>query len=583
MDEILKASDTKWGYIPSKEDKEKVRFKPDHLMLSGDGIFHTIQGEWNWIWRQTTFIRLHMCNLQCSWCFVWGTPIMMADGTYKNIEDIQVWDMVFSHKGQKIQISGVENVYKRMSKTVTVIMENWDELQCTPDHVFYTNRRTWNKWAQRCEAKNLKGKDVKYFHWFPNKIELEEKYRKWYLKGAYVGDWHITPWETHLQFQVCDKEYIEAIANIMNENWANVSIRESSRKTKKNKIVYRLSSGKKSLVSWVLSPLVTRYDWLWYVAWFFDAEGSTKRNQISMSQKDQNVLGRIKQFLESEGIQVSDISPATRSYEIHINGKRNVNKFFDIIPVQISRKLPRDERKVLSNVKVVDVIPSDIEVPVYDIQTTVWNFFAKNYQVENCDARYTRKSDTEEFYKEPFNIHINELLAHIFLAQQDKGLYATRCKNVTITGWEPLMQQKTLEKWLQDAYFSDWEFQIETNGTIMPSDWMLMTCKYNCSPKLLSSDNPHKRAYKKNVLIAISERSKDPCFKFVFRTKKDIEEVLENYSFLPKEQIYMMPEWVRVEENMKVYEECIDYLIWKWLNTTPRLQNICFDGARRAV
>lgn len=216
------------------------------------------------------------------------------------------------------------------------------------------------------------------------------------------------------------------------------------------------------------------------------------------------------------------------------------------------------------------------------LQTTFMRLHMCNLQCSRCDAFYTRKSDVKEFYSEPYDVHINQLLAHIVQAQQDKWVME-KCKNVTITGGEPMMQQRMIEKRIKDSYFEDWKFQIETNGTIMPSEYLLMRCKYNCSPKLLSSDNKHKRAYKINVLKAISEKSEEPCFKFVVKTNEDIDEVLKNYSFLPKHQIYIMPEGVRVEENMRVYENTIDYIIEKGLNTTPRLQNVCFDWARRWV
>jgi len=44
-----------------------------NFVLSGDKVFHTIQGEGSSVGKQATFIRLHYCNLQCSFCDSWYT------------------------------------------------------------------------------------------------------------------------------------------------------------------------------------------------------------------------------------------------------------------------------------------------------------------------------------------------------------------------------------------------------------------------------------------------------------------------------------------------------------------------------
>jgi len=54
-------------------------------MLSGDEHFYTLQGEGDSIGKPATFLRLHFCNLECSWCdtkYTW-------DGTEKPIP----WEM----------------------------------------------------------------------------------------------------------------------------------------------------------------------------------------------------------------------------------------------------------------------------------------------------------------------------------------------------------------------------------------------------------------------------------------------------------------------------------------------------------
>lgn len=579
MNTILKASDVKGTYKPTKEDLEKVRMKLNSFKLSGDWVFHTIQGEGNWIGKPTTFVRLHFCNLKCSWCFSWNTPVMMSDWTKKSISEIKKGDKVYSHKDQKIQISGVEKTHSRLAKVVSVITETGDRITCTPDHVFYVNRRTGKSKSTRCKAINLKWEDIKLFLGFPKKLPLTQKYKKGYLKGAYVGDGHIWADKQHLQFQLCDKEFIDTVAEIMNENGANVSVKESSRKTNSGKVVYRVSSGKKILIDYVLSSLETKEDWLGYVAWFFDAEGCVHRNAISMSQKDQNVLNRIKEFLESEGIIVGEVTKSGNVHEIRITWKTNIFNFYKVVPVQITRKIPKDNRQVLANVKVVDVLDEGKEEMVYDISTTLWNFFAHNFQVENCDTWYTRHGGTKNFYTEPSDVEIEKLHDVITKAQQEAGV-TEHVYNVTFTWGEPMLQQDKIIKFMQAH--PKYTVQIETNGTLMPKPYLVEHAKFNCSPKLLNSDNPLKVTMKTKAIEELI-KTKDICFKFVAKVPEDIDEVLKNYSMIPKEYIYIMPEGVTKEENTAVYEVIAEKIIAEWLNSTPRLQNVMFDGAKRGV
>ena len=67
----------------------------------------------------------------------------------------------------------------------------------------------------------------------------------------------------------------------------------------------------------------------------------------------------------------------------------------------------------------------------------------------------------------------------------------------------------------------------------------------------------------KEMPLKILAKTNDICFKFVFRTKEDIDEVIERYSFLDLDQIWMMPEGVYLEEHRKVFDETVDYLIGK--------------------
>lgn len=64
-------------------------------------------------------------------CFVDGTKVTMADGTKKNIEDIQVNEKVLTHAG----IGTVDERFRYKTNKETVTINN--EITCTTNHEFY--------------------------------------------------------------------------------------------------------------------------------------------------------------------------------------------------------------------------------------------------------------------------------------------------------------------------------------------------------------------------------------------------------------------------------------------------------------
>jgi hypothetical protein len=90
-------------------------------------------------------------------CFVRGTQVKMADGSYKNIEDIEEGDMVLSYdqESKDFTPSRVEKLNENPSKPmVRVTLEDGTKITCTEDHRFLTEDGEW------IEAKDLAGRKV---------------------------------------------------------------------------------------------------------------------------------------------------------------------------------------------------------------------------------------------------------------------------------------------------------------------------------------------------------------------------------------------------------------------------------------
>lgn len=213
--------------------------------------------------------------------------------------------------------------------------------------------------------------------------------------------------------------------------------------------------------------------------------------------------------------------------------------------------------------------------------TTFIRLHMCNLQCSRCDARYTRKRDTKEFYTEPSDISIDELMQKIIDAQDKSN---TRCRDITITWWEPLLQQRTIILFLEKYWDNFDRIQIETNWTIPLLKEIQNNEKvyFNCSPKLETSWNDMKLRYRENVLKQIQETGRS-IFKFVFTNNTDIDDIWQNYSFIDKHNIRVMPEWVLVDEHRQVFDNTIDYIVSSWYNVAIRCQSIMWDWAKRGV
>ncbi|MBI5245294.1 MAG: hypothetical protein HY922_16650 [Elusimicrobia bacterium] len=71
-------------------------------------------------------------------CFLKGTKILMAEGGYKNIEDVQVGDKVMSYDAEKGKYVGAAVVKTTKNRSETHYIVN-DALKITPGHILMVN------------------------------------------------------------------------------------------------------------------------------------------------------------------------------------------------------------------------------------------------------------------------------------------------------------------------------------------------------------------------------------------------------------------------------------------------------------
>ena len=125
-----------------------------------------------------------------------------------------------------------------------------------------------------------------------------------------------------------------------------------------------------------------------------------------------------------------------------------------------------------------------------------------------------------------------------------------RCKNVVLTGGEPLLQQKELVELMALLKPKGFWFEVETNATILPSrEFDYYVDQYNCSPKLKNSGNSVKERIVEEALEFFASSPKT-FFKFVVQAAADAEEAGELVARfkIAKEKVCLMPEGKNAKE-----------------------------------
>lgn len=146
--------------------------------------------------------------------------------------------------------------------------------------------------------------------------------------------------------------------------------------------------------------------------------------------------------------------------------------------------------------------------------------------------------------------------------------------HVILTGGEPTMQQAGLYEFIsyvkttinQNAYF-----EVETNGTIMPNEFLLEQIDlWNCSPKLRNSGMDNAMTYKPDVIKELNK--KNTIFKFVVNSDKEWEEIERDYlPIVDREKIYLMPAGENQELLNENKQRVVELAKDKYLNFTTRL------------
>lgn len=150
----------------------------------------------------------------------------------------------------------------------------------------------------------------------------------------------------------------------------------------------------------------------------------------------------------------------------------------------------------------------------------------------------TWRCDTIEVWMKAQSVEIYQALNDEMIEHLKNGAH------LIITGGEPLMQQKAIHELIRLARFKAGRkifVEIETNGTIMPSEFLIsLVDQWNVSPKLANSGN--ERAIRINEKALNFFNANDQAF-FKFVVSGSGSEIPEIQDLgLKSDKIWLMPQ-----------------------------------------
>jgi organic radical activating enzyme len=174
----------------------------------------------------------------------------------------------------------------------------------------------------------------------------------------------------------------------------------------------------------------------------------------------------------------------------------------------------------------------------------------------------------------------NDMTAEQFINQYSHLLHLKY--RVVVTGGEPLLQQDRgiadLCKTLVEEFGT--EIEVETNGTIMPSEEIVRyVTQWNISPKLSNSgESERRRQY--DVIHRFNDMP-DICWKFVVATADDVFEYLREWHphIKQKNMVYMMPAADTRTGLVHAHNSVMDICLARGLKVGTRLHLTIWDQA----
>lgn len=350
------------------------------------------------------------CNMNCTYCLMPGTKILLANGQLVNIEDIKIGDEVLGfneakekNKYRKVYPVKVLQLHQHSVKEILKItMSDGKHLYITENHKVLNGR---NKWT---ETKNLRRKTghVMSLGYLPVDTDKPDIFNENYIKGYFTAMWLTNGSFNHYQMRLAvkDDEIIERMkkyCNILDFPYTIRDFKISEEENLWKPAIFSSQQANYIFIQQLCSQIQENNNNKDYIKGFiaacYDAEGHIDKvsRVLSISNTDPFILDMWEKGLQSFGFIVKRDKlskgvnkPVYRSRlvtQFHKPGEEQI-RFFNLFQPAVKRK--REQVFVNScpfyrnNIQNIEKLKGDFTV--YNIGTESHTYIANGLAVHNC-------------------------------------------------------------------------------------------------------------------------------------------------------------------------------------------------------
>ncbi len=378
------------------------------------------------------------CSQACCYCLHGRTPILMADGTHRELGDLDVGDTIYgTEQGPRYRRYAHTTVLAKwitIKPAFRVRLEDGTELIASGDHRFLTNRGwkhvTGTEQGPECRPHLTLNNTLVGTGHFAEQPEATLAYRRGYLCGLIRGDGCIwrsaygrtdgtTGEKQNFRLALTDLEALWRAKTYLECASVDTNQRVFQQAVGAYREVVAISTGRRmnvqrvrGLIRW---PQLVSREWCrGFLAGIFDAEGSRSDFVLRIANTDPEIIHWTASCLARLGFRVAYDRTG------HPNGMTCVRirgglaehlRFFHLTDPAITRKRSIEGQMVqtFAKLRVVSVEPLGT-MPLYDITTGTGDFIANGVVSHNCFARPTHKYldfDTGRDFEREIVVKIN--------------------------------------------------------------------------------------------------------------------------------------------------------------------------------
>lgn len=478
-------------------------------------IFKSVCGEGTELGQIAVFVRFTGCDMRCNYCIAENTPVLMADYSWKPIQEVLPGDHVMGllprtekFKTRMFGAAKVTNAQNRKSSDIVQVSTSDGAVcACTREHRFYNH--TWREYWQ--QAQNLQGKSI--FALSQHSAQNSEGERGW-LAGAIAGDgcFHVFKGKyPRLILASIDNEMLEKAEDILHKKGYHPRRHRAGNTI--NSVLYKteLTRGDEALSAreWLLplseGRMFPSKDYMrGYLGGLFDAEGYQDWQEIRISQNPGNVLDTASEYLKELGFRFQ-----VRQDHSKVNTIRVLNplRFYSECPTVLLRKHKEVSVKTSSERHKCTVQPLNGTAQVYDLTTSCGNFIAGGFIVHNCDTAYSFEGGEERT--------VDELIEMI----KSFGV-----KRIFWTGGEPMLWENEIKEVVHRLTRHDgWFHILQTNGKHLIEPGLLKSFDLVSIDYKGPSAGPQAVSNDEVILHALQESYRNIQIKFLIQDQVDYD------------------------------------------------------------